>query len=93
MNQIGNKCIDIIWDAERLQCLWAQENGLNIDLNKWNSENMISILIAQLRAFRPSVIFIQGSNVFSKNLLDHLKSEISSIKLDKFRKVIFKEHF
>jgi hypothetical protein len=56
MSALGNEAIEVISNAELLQKTWAKENGVAYSDDNWVRD----ILWAQVAAFRPEVIFVQG---------------------------------
>ena len=56
MAGLGNEAIEVICNAEMVQKAWARDHGVAYDEAHWVRQ----ILCAQVEAFRPDVIFIQG---------------------------------
>lgn len=56
MTALGNEAIEVICNAEMVQKAWARDNDVSYDEAHWVRQ----ILCAQVEAFRPDVIFIQG---------------------------------
>jgi hypothetical protein len=60
------------WDYERLQFLWAAENGLK-------TTDLKQILLAQLESFKPDVFYNMSPLRFSKEELKELKEKYNSV--------------
>lgn len=56
LEALGNEAHEIILNGEVFQKRWAEENGVNYDPGNWKRE----ILLAQLDAIRPDVVYIMG---------------------------------
>jgi spore maturation protein CgeB len=56
MRAIGNECMQILYNLEVLQKLWATENDLSYREATWPEE----IALAQIKAYRPEIVLIQG---------------------------------
>lgn len=77
MGKLGYETCEIVANAEYMQRQWASENGVKYDETKWLSQ----IAIAQIRAFKPDILFLGDYVTFNAPFLRHLKMECSSIKL------------
>ena len=71
LNNMGNEAIEIIANAEPLQSAWARENNPG-------NENLI---LAQLKKFRPEVVFFQDTINYSSRFIQQLRNEVPSLKL------------
>jgi spore maturation protein CgeB len=56
MRDIGNESSQILYNLEVLQKLWAAENDVSYREETWPQE----IALAQIKAYRPDVVMIQG---------------------------------
>ena len=56
LEALGNEAHEIILNGEIFQKRWAEENGASYDPGNWKKE----ILLAQLDAIRPDVVYIMG---------------------------------
>lgn len=72
---IGVDAMDIISNATPLLKLWAKENNLSADLS--NDE----IVMAQIKHFKPDVVWIDTTRFLNKKWLNELKNEVKTIKL------------
>jgi hypothetical protein len=70
---IGINAHELVYNAGPLQRTWAKENGSN------NIGN--SLLIDQLKTFRPEVVMFQDSTGFTAEFIKQLRKEVKSIKL------------
>lgn len=52
--KLGYETLDVVFNFEYLQKLWANENGISYSNDNWVKD----IITAQLRTFRPDVIFL-----------------------------------
>lgn len=71
----GIDAMDIISNATPLLKLWAKENNLSADLS--NDE----IVMAQIKHFKPDVVWIDTTRFLNKKWLKELKNEVKTIKL------------
>jgi hypothetical protein len=55
--KLGWECIDIYHDVRLVQTVWAVESGQQFDIENWWRD----IFFAQIRHFRPDVVFLQGT--------------------------------
>jgi glycosyltransferase involved in cell wall biosynthesis len=77
MQKIGNESVDIFYDLEKMQKRWAAENDLEYDEATWKEE----ILLEQIKAEKPDVIFFQHNIPFKLDVISSLKTLVPSIKL------------
>ncbi|MEO8435099.1 MAG: glycosyltransferase [Pyrinomonadaceae bacterium] len=73
----GYECNEVVSNAEAMQQSWAREHGVAYDGNNWLEE----ITTAQVKAFKPDVLFVNDYVTFSSSYLRQLKSECPSIRL------------
>jgi spore maturation protein CgeB len=59
MSQLGHEITEIVWDCEVLQKSWAEENGLELQTD----DCILEIVLAQIRAIRPEVVYLQGTEL------------------------------
>jgi hypothetical protein len=62
---------------EKLQKLWASENGIKVDEEKWRE----SIVDSQIEKERPDIIFIQTPSNWILNYIKNKKNKSNKIKL------------
>ncbi|MDP7076744.1 MAG: glycosyltransferase, partial [Desulfobacterales bacterium] len=84
--ELGQDAYEIIADFEILQKQWARENDFRYSTENW----MFEILMAQIKAIKPDIIYLQGTEwsipgLFfherpNDNLIKILKDEYSFIK-------------
>lgn len=72
LNNLGNEAFEIIANADSLQSAWASEQGLTVTGE--------SLILEQLKFYKPEVIFFQDSFIFSTSFLKDLKKNIPSVK-------------
>lgn len=77
MRSLGHEVHEIVGDVEIMQKAWAKENGVEYDPAKWQTD----IICAQLRSFKPDVVYLQGLGVLPYQILKGLKKEMPFIKL------------
>lgn len=71
---LGQDAVEIVANAEPMQQQWAKEHSLETnDIN--------SILIAQLKDLKPDVIWLQDSYTYNGTFINEVKTAIPSIKL------------
>lgn len=63
-----------------LQAAWAREN-LGRDISCHTAEERIEVAIAQARAARPDVVYIQGLNAFPADFMTRLRDACPSIRM------------
>jgi spore maturation protein CgeB len=77
LKKLGYEVWEPVANAEFMQKVWARENGVSYDENSWLSD----ITLAQVKQFKPDIVFVFDYNSFSSKFLNYLRSECSSIKL------------
>lgn len=75
--KLGYEGDEIVSNAEAMQKAWASEHDVRYDENNW----LFEITTAQVKAFRPDVLFVNDYVTYSADYLRHLKSECPSIRL------------
>jgi len=73
-NEIGINTKCIISNAKPLQNTWLLENKLNTKDEK-------SIILEQIKDFKPNVLWIENKNLIDSNFLKQIKSNNKDIKL------------
>jgi len=68
---------EVVSNAEPMQRAWASEHGLSYNDNNW----LLEITTAQIKAFRPDVLFVNDYVTYSAAYLRQLKAECSFIHL------------
>jgi spore maturation protein CgeB len=69
LNALGCEAQDIIADVEPLQKAWARERGVDYRQDNWRRD----IVLAQVRSFRPDVIFLQDLYSFDAAFRQQLR--------------------
>lgn len=69
LNALGCEAEDIIADIEPLQKAWARERGVDYRQDNW----LRDIVLAQVRSFRPDVIFLQDLYSFDAGFRQQLR--------------------
>ena len=71
----GVDAVDIISNASILLKRWAKENGIDQNLSDE------AIVIAQIKHFKPDIVWIDTTRFLNKKWLNELKNEVKSIRL------------
>ncbi|BDX07769.1 glycosyltransferase [Planctobacterium marinum] len=80
---MGVEAIDIVWDLESLQLQWAKEQGLSLDYDFLTEDKMqviMSILVEQLRRFKPDVLFVHNARLYEGGFWQYIKERVPSIR-------------
>ncbi|MGI9066508.1 MAG: CgeB family protein [Pyrinomonadaceae bacterium] len=77
LNQLNYETCDIVANAEPMQKMWANEQGLEFDQSHW----MFDIAAAQIQVFRPDVLLVADYSTVTAKFLRHLKTTCPSIRL------------
>lgn len=77
LGKLGYKVWEPVGNVEPQQKAWAQEHGIVYDEDNW----LTDIIAAQVKYFRPDVLFVNDYHTYKKEFLDHLRSECPSIRL------------
>jgi spore maturation protein CgeB len=77
LGQLGYEVWEPVANAEPMQKAWAREHGVSYEEETW----LTDILTAQVKTFRPDILFVFDYNSFSGEFLEFLRHECSSIKL------------
>ncbi|MBI4320425.1 MAG: glycosyltransferase family 1 protein [Chloroflexi bacterium] len=77
MARLGHEAHEIVYDLETMQKTWALEHGLPFGESCWSVE----ILLAQIRALRPDVLFFQDIHSLPHAEMRSLKDAFPSVKL------------
>jgi spore maturation protein CgeB len=77
LRKLGYECDEVVSNAEPLQKAWARENGLGYDEDNW----LFEITAAQVKAFKPDVLFVNDYVTYPADYIHELKAECSSIRL------------
>ena len=72
LNKLGNDTYEIIANAEPLQSAWANEHGV--------SSRGETLLLEQLKFYKPDVIFFQDSLSFNYSFIRDIKRNVPSVK-------------
>lgn len=76
LSGLGYETREIVANAEHLQKRWALEKGFTFG-QSWITE----IAAAQIKAFRPDVLFVNDYHTFDAAYIRHLHSQSPSIRL------------
>ena len=76
MRQLGNEAYEIVYDLEWLQKTWAKEKGTKYNEQNWQQD----ILLSQICAIKPDVVYFQHSPPMSHQAFKTLKQDYSFIK-------------
>jgi spore maturation protein CgeB len=74
LRKTGVDAIEIISNDGILQKKWAKENSFN------ESTSNHEIILAQIKKYKPDVVWIDSTDLLNKNWINKLKSEVPSIK-------------
>lgn len=77
LGKLGYQTDEVISNAEPLQKAWAREHGLSYNEHDW----LFEITTAQVKAFRPDVLFVNDYFTYSAAYLRQLKAECPFIRL------------
>ncbi|MCX5964298.1 MAG: glycosyltransferase [Cyanobacteria bacterium] len=77
LGKIGYEVWEPVANAEAMQKMWAKEQGLQYQEKTW----LTDITKAQIKFFKPDILFVDDYNSFQKDFILELKAECSSIKL------------
>lgn len=69
MEALGNPAQDLFASIEPLQKAWARENNLAYHPENW----LKSIVVAQVQAFQPDVLFLQDMSLFDPGFREQLR--------------------
>lgn len=69
LSSIGVQAEDLFVNIEPLQKAWAKEHGVKYSPNTWQRE----IILAQVRSFRPEVLYLQDLYYFDANFRKQLR--------------------
>lgn len=77
LHGLGYEADDLVANAQPLQQGWAKENGVAYTAENW----LLEITAAQVRAFRPDVLFFFDYYTFPAEFIRRLRAECPSIRL------------
>lgn len=72
LNNLGNDAYEIVTNAATLQSAWAREHSTNAKDEE--------LLLEQIKAIKPNVVFFQDSFSFSSSFIKNLKKNIPTVK-------------
>jgi spore maturation protein CgeB len=75
--KLGYEVWEPVSNAKYMQKLWALENKISFRTKHWQED----ITIAQVKYFKPDVLFVDDCMVFTNDFIRYLRQECSSIKL------------
>lgn len=76
LGKLGYETDEVVSNAEAMQKAWAREHGVSFSDN-W----LFEVTTAQVKAFRPEVLFVNDYVTYSAAYLRQLKSDCPSIRL------------
>ena len=77
LSKLGYECDEVVSNAGPLQKAWARENGLSHTEDSW----LFEITAAQVKAFKPDVLFVNDYVTYPADYIRQLRAECSSIRL------------
>jgi spore maturation protein CgeB len=77
LSRLGYETQEVVANVEPMQKRWAEERGLVYDEHRWG----LDIVAAQVRAFRPELLFVDDHHFFPAPFVRQLRSESPSIRL------------
>ena len=77
LGKLGHDMDEVVSNAQAMQKAWAHEHDLRYDENHW----LFAITTAQIKAFRPDVLFVNDYVTYSAAYLRELKAECPFIRL------------
>jgi spore maturation protein CgeB len=77
LGKLGYETDEVVSNAEAMQKAWAREHGVSFSDDNW----LFEITAAQVKAFRPDVLFVNDYVTYSAGYLRQLKSDCPSIRL------------
>jgi spore maturation protein CgeB len=77
LGKLGYKVWEPVGNAEPQQKAWAWEHDTVYEPDNWLND----IVAAQVKYFRPDVLFVNDYHTYKKGFLDYLRSECPSIRL------------
>ena len=77
LSNLGYEVWEPVGNAEPQQKAWAREQGVRYDEGNW----LTAITAAQVKHFRPDVLFVNDYFTYTREFLDYLRSECPSIRL------------
>lgn len=75
--KIGYEADEVVSNAEAMQKAWAREQSFSYNENNW----LFEITAAQVKNFRPDVLFVNDYVTYTAAYLRQLRSECPSIRL------------
>ncbi len=73
MADLGNAAEDLFASCEPLQKAWAREHGVAYGADSW----LADIVLAQVRAFQPDVLFLQDLYLFDAKFRKRLRESLN----------------
>jgi hypothetical protein len=77
LGELGYESEEIVANIEPMQKRWAVEQGVEFDEPQW----LFQIVLAQIKKFRPEILFVTDYSTFSASFIHQVKSDVPSIKL------------
>jgi hypothetical protein len=77
LGELGYESEEIVANIEPMQKRWAMEQGVEFDEPQW----LFQIVLAQIKKFRPEILFVTDYSTFSASFIHQVKSDVPSIKL------------
>lgn len=77
LGKLSYETDEVVSNAEAMQKAWAREHDLSYNETNW----LFEITTAQVKAFRPDVLFVNDYVTYTADYLRQLKSECPSVRL------------
>lgn len=77
MRGLGHEVMEVVYDLEAAQRAWLRDHGKTIAEEEWRQE----ILMAQIEAFRPDVLYIHAVNASPPGFAARVKAAFPFVRL------------
>lgn len=74
--KLGYEVWEPVGNAEPMQKTWAREHSVSYNEQTW----LDNIVTAQVKHFKPDVLFVNDYTTYTADFLDHLRNECPSIR-------------
>ncbi|AFY72034.1 hypothetical protein Pse7367_3811 (plasmid) [Thalassoporum mexicanum PCC 7367] len=75
--KLGYEVWEPVGNAEPMQKMWAQENGVSYEPKTW----LTDIVAAQVKQFQPDLVLVNDYATYSRSFFTHLRQICPSIRL------------
>ncbi len=77
LRRLGCEAETVVLNANPLQCQWASEHGVSVEGDgcRWQWD----IFVAQVRSFRPDILYIQEQSIANDDVLEMVKPFVGAI--------------